>query len=186
VVRLYETLALTLFTIAFFVTFAIKPTLITISGLIKELEVKKQLTATLDRKIASIFTAQTVYAEAASQLPLLDEALPQTPALAVFSGQVEGLVDLRQVKLKSFSFEQFNLFGESVSEKGGQGGVVSYPFTIGVTGPYSSLYGFLGDLETLRRVVNMDSFGFSQTQTETGSTLTLSISGTVASAQQVK
>lgn len=192
VVRLYETLALTLFTTAFFLLFAIKPTAVTISNLLRDLESRRQLAQALDKKISAVLSAQSAFSGISPKLSILDETLPPTPSLTAFANQAEELAKLRQVSLRSLTFEEYNLFGGPVSQQAVTKGaanpvtVTPYPFALSVAGSYSNLYGFLGDLEALRRIVTITGFGFSQSQSETGVSLTLSVSGVVFAAQPSK
>lgn len=188
---MYVTLALTILTVTFFAAFAIRPTAVTIFSLIKELEAKKQLTATLDNKISSLFAAQSTLADITPRLNLIDESLPAKPSLGWFLGQVQALAESRGIKLRSMAVEPFELLGGQPLEKSdknktpltGEPSIVSHPFTLTAVGSYSSLYEFLFDLESLRRVVIINGMGFSQTQNETGeSNLILTVVGVVASA----
>ena len=189
VFRMYVTLSLTLLTITFFALFAIRPTAVTIFDLIAELNTKKALTATLDSKISAIFAAQSVYADVTPRLGILDAAVPETPSLSGFVQQVQLLAGVRQVTLRSLSFEQYNLLGGPVpgpktnkKQASGEFLTTPYPFTLAVVGPYSNLYGFLSDLESLRRIVTISAFAISQGQSETGgTTLTLTVKGNVTS-----
>src|SRR5690606_34207297 len=57
----------------------IRPTLVTMSDLIKELEDKRELDQQLGQKIAALSTAQSTYLSAQSRLAVLDEAIPTSP-----------------------------------------------------------------------------------------------------------
>ena len=77
VARVSIELFLSIFTVIFFAVFAIRPTLLTIADLIKEIEDKEDLIVQLDRKIASLSSAETEYRKFYYQLGLLDEAIPK-------------------------------------------------------------------------------------------------------------
>lgn len=67
--------------VIFFAVFAIRPTLVTMSDLVKEIEDKRDLDQKLTQKIASLSTAQTSYLEVQDRLLLLVQTLPSTPDL---------------------------------------------------------------------------------------------------------
>src|SRR3989344_6028300 len=72
-------LFLSVATVVFFAVFAIRPTLVTMSNLIKELEDKRQLDQQLTQKIAALSTAQATFLNLQPRLVVLDEALPRQP-----------------------------------------------------------------------------------------------------------
>ncbi len=65
--------------VLFFAVFAIRPTLLTMSDLIKELEDKRNLDQQLSQKIAALSTAQASFLGAQNRLVVLDEAIPTSP-----------------------------------------------------------------------------------------------------------
>ena len=79
VARVSLELFLSVGAVIFFAIFAIRPTLVTMSDLVKEIEDKRDLDQKLTQKIASLSTAQTTYLEVQDRLYLLEEALPTTP-----------------------------------------------------------------------------------------------------------
>src|SRR3989338_8628188 len=156
IIRLYETLALMLLTIAFFSFVFIRPTAIRILNLLTEIKQAKEVNQILAQKANDINTAKGVYANLQPQLFLLDETTPQTPSTADFLAKVDNLAQTRQIRLNNVTFEQYNLYGNSVSNKGSSSvsnnftAVGYYPFTIVAIGQYGNLQGFLEDLESLR------------------------------------
>lgn len=74
-------LLLSLSTVIFFAVFAIRPTLLTMSDLIKQIEDKQKLAQDLDKKIAALSSVQSEYLRLQPQLSLLDEAVPSSPQL---------------------------------------------------------------------------------------------------------
>ena len=195
VIRMYETLALTLFTVTFFIYFAIRPTAVTIVGLVKTLAARQDLTAQLDKKISSVFAAQTVYTNLSARLAVLDQALPVEPTLPYLEGSFETLANERQVVLKTVSFDRFSLFGGTVSDQpavsgesakyNGSDRLITYPFTLTATGSYSNLYGFVGDLESLQRLVNVNGFSITQVVNQETTSLVLFVSGEAYAAELV-
>lgn len=169
--RVYTGIILSIFAIAFFGFFAIRPTLVTISGLIKEINDKKELVAQMDQKINALAKAQTNYAQIEDDLFLIDESLPHDPQLSVLIKQLESLARLSSVTLESVRFEKTNLQGESEKEE-----VQEIKFNFALSGDYPNLKQFLNSLDTLRRVVQVESFGFSSKTKEEALLLSLTVS----------
>jgi Tfp pilus assembly protein PilO len=80
--------------VVFFAVFAVKPTLQTMSLLVKEIEDKRALDEQLAQKIASLNTAQAQYQQFSSQFYLLDEAMPKTASLMTGLKIVEKLPEI--------------------------------------------------------------------------------------------
>lgn len=70
-------LFLSICAIVFFAAFAIRPTLLTMSDLIKEIEDKRTLDTQLRQKITALGAAQTDFLAVESRVGVLDEALPR-------------------------------------------------------------------------------------------------------------
>jgi len=107
----YIEVALTLFTIAFFVVFAIRPALSTISGLVGEIKEKEATSREMQRKINTIIEAQENYARYQEKVALIDSFLPPTLSLAQGLAQVIGSAGEAQVPLEIISVPELSLMG---------------------------------------------------------------------------
>lgn len=192
IVRAYETLSLMLLTTAFFAFVFIRPTAARILSLLDQIKSEQQLNQVLLQKTNNINSAISLYSTLSSQLTILDEILPQAPSTADFLAKVDNLAQTRQLNISSVTFDQYNLFGNSNIDTNNSGAnsfpssTGSYTFTIIASGPFSNLEGFIEDLESLRRIVNLTSLTFAQTTAGSGSSLNLTAVGTIASAQVSK
>lgn len=169
--RVYTSIILSIFTIAFFGFFAIRPTLVTIGGLLKEIKDKKEVVAQMDQKIDNLNRAQTNYARIENDLDLVKESLPLDPDLPILIKQLESLARLSSVTIESVRFDKTNLQGEIETEEG-----QAASFSLGLAGDYENLKEFLKSLDTLRRIISVESFGFSSKTEEEVQLLILSIS----------
>jgi type IV pilus assembly protein PilO len=158
--RVYTGIVLTIFTVSFFGFFAIRPTLVTISGLLKEIKDKKGVVKQMDDKITALANAQTNYSQVEEELYLVDQSLPLDPDLASLMKQLEVLARANSVTLESIQYNKINLLGEIEKEEGQKAG-----FSISLSGSYDNLKQFLHSLDNLRRIILVDSFSFS-TKTE--------------------
>lgn len=169
--RVYTGIILSIFTIAFFGFFAIRPTLVTIGGLLKEIKDKREVVAQMDQKINNLNKAQTNYTRIEKDLDLVNESLPLDPDLPILIKQLESLARLSSVAIESVRFEKTNLQGEIETEEGQASG-----FSVTLVGDYKNLKDFLSSLDTLRRIISVKSFGFTSKTEEEIQVLILSIS----------
>ncbi len=169
--KVYSGIVLSILTVAFFGFFAIRPTLVTIGGLLKEIKDRKEVVAEMDRKIDNLEKAQANYSRIRNDLWLIEESLPFDPDLPILIKQVESLARLSSVLVESIRFDKTNLQGEIETEKGEAAG-----FSMTVVGSYENLKNFLNSLDTLRRIISVESFGFTSRIEEETQVLVLTVS----------
>lgn len=122
--------------------------------------------------------AQTNYSMVADSKILVDETLPEKPYFAQLVYQLEGLAQELGLEVSSLNFSEVTLLGEAQkAEPKKIAGPEEISFSIGLTGNYSALSSFLASLEELRRIIKVETFGFSISQKEEMETISLSISG---------
>ncbi len=161
-IRSFAWISLSIFVISFFVLTAIRPTLVTIAQLEREVKDKKEASQKLQTKINSIVAAQKEYAKNIDYLDALNEALPEKnefPRLAFF---VEEIASSSGVELKSLNFEKITTLGEN-SEKTSSL-TNSFSISLSVVGDYSKLKDFLKSLELSRRIIKMETVSFTQSK----------------------
>lgn len=175
-------LSLTFFAISFFAIVAIKPTLVTIAKLNREIKEKREANKQLESKIKALVAAQEVFVKNSENLALLDEALPpknQFPLLAYF---FEQKAQEAQVTLKSLSFDKI-FFGKNINKEkqASESEILSFNFSLGATGSYQNLRSFLVSLETSPRIVDLESSSLNPVKTKSDmeiiSELSISITG---------
>ena len=181
--RMFLEIFLSLATVSFFGTFALRPTLVTIAALLTEINSKEEIVAKLDTKIQNLSTAQTLLDQEIIRLPLIEDAIPQAASPETFVRQFEGLAAKNGVNLLGVSLGQVTLLGE-VKKAPPEEGVTPLPedalgisFSVSIAGNYSNLLGFLADLEKLRRPLAIDTTGITATETDEGKTLVILVSG---------
>ncbi len=172
-VRIYTGIVLSLLTVAFFLFFAIRPTLTTIAALTKEIKDKKSITEKLDDKIKALNAAQVEQQKIAKDLLLVEVALPDNPHLSLLAPQLEALARENGASLRSIQFSEAMLKGQEEekdpqADKEDQG----LGFNLVVVGDYQNLRSFLDSLIDLRRTISVEGFAFSS-EKETGLVLTL-------------
>lgn len=153
-------LLLSLGLVIFLGLFAIKPTLVTMSDLIKEIEDKKELNEQLDKKIAALGTAQTLYLSLEDRLKVLDEAIPSQPQLIRSLKVVEKLATDNQVIIESLSVT--TIPEETISEVNlARLTRTPLPTTVTVVGDYLSIRAYVESLRSMRRSFVVDTVTFS-------------------------
>lgn len=176
----YAGLTLSLLAVAFFGFFALKPTIVTIASLIKEVQNKKQIDRQLQTKINALSVAQTNFALAENSLPLVDDTLPPDPFLSQILYQLEFLTQQEGLTLRSLAVEPVILKGEATQkvEKKMPGPDEVY-FSLSISGNFENLTRFISSLENLRRILTIDSLTFTPSKAEEEKIMNLNISGKV-------
>ena len=181
--RMFLEILLSLVTVSFFGAFALRPTLVTITALLTEIDSKEEIVTKLDTKIQNLALATSLMESETARLPLIENAVPATASPETFVRQFEGLAAKNGINLLGVSLGQVTLLGE-VKKVPPEEGVTPLPedalgisFSVSLSGNYSELLGFLADLEKLRRPLAIDTTGITTTETEEGKTLVILVSG---------
>jgi len=152
-------LIFSLFAILFFAVLAIRPTLQTISGLITEINEKKELDQQLQRKIVALSTAQDEYQRLSSKINLLDQTIPSKPELiktikVIEKHATENNVVITSIRIPEIPEETSQMTANQTPER------IDLYFSIRVTGDYPSIRDFLGALNQYRRMIVVEEIGF--------------------------
>lgn len=168
-VRSFTYLTLSLFTIAFFGFFAIRPTLVIIASLTKEIKEKEAIEKKFQDKIASLIKAQEEYSTHQEKFSLIDQALPSSPEFPSLILPLEKEALNSSVQVQSFSIAKIEIFKrEKVKAESNQ--ALSFEFTLALSGDYQNLVNFLKNFDRLRRSVLIDKFSFGLTKKTGGET----------------
>ncbi|MEK7127262.1 MAG: type 4a pilus biogenesis protein PilO, partial [Patescibacteria group bacterium] len=144
--RAYFTVVMSIFTVAIFVAFAIRPTIATIAGLTRQIEDKQGLNRRLDEKINSLSALQNDYQVAEKDLPLVFTALPTDPSVS------QAIIFLE----KTATASGINLSKVSVAKADyGKNSTVSaelVPVTLTFSGSFDSVKNFFKQVLNLPRL----------------------------------
>lgn len=142
--KAYLELFLSIITIAFLLVFAIKPTLVTIGTLVTKINVEQKTSDDMDTKIKNLGTAQTLYNANEDKIILLNQSVPKGPDVGGYIRQLEGVMKKDGITPLSFSInKQVDILGSTGS------GTVRV--TGAVSGSYGGIFGYLKDIELMRR-----------------------------------
>ncbi len=156
---------------------ALKPTLVTIAGLVGEIDQKRVIEQRLDEKIASLAAAQRAYQEISAKLPLLDEAVPVKARVGKWVDSVEALAAANGLEATGVSLAGVPMGGKT----GDGGGLVEINFTVGATGEYGQIRQFVEQMEKLRRIVKLETVTVTQNDQAEGK-LSLTMRGGIGVA----
>lgn len=123
VTRVSLELLMSLLTVIFFALFALRPTLNTMTQLVREIEEKRVVDQQLSSKIAALSTAQNEYFTYSSRFPVLESAVFQELSLENALIYLEYLADLADTSLSSLQIRDFPVAlppvdGESGASRG--------------------------------------------------------------------
>ena len=146
VTRLFE-IGATLFFISFFVFFAIKPTLLTISSLVGEIKSKELLSKELKGKIDDIIAAQDLFSQVQERYYLVESSLPQNPHFYLANSHLFTLSQNHQVPLNKLDYivSDSDYFATSIS----------------TSSSYLSAISLISDILNSRRLIDINAFSFS-------------------------
>jgi len=176
-VQAFLEIILSLGTLIVFVVFAIKPTILTMISLRKEIKSKQETLNALNQKITDLQTANRVYQSNITVIPNIESAIFGAPLPETVTEQILGLGLKNSVNVAGLSIGQVALVGQNNTRKEAAdlpqlpGGSQSLPVTINVKGEYLNLKTFLADLENSRIPIKLDSLTLSSSQLSFGNIL---------------
>jgi len=156
-------LSLTILTVCFFLIVAIRPTLVTIAKLNKEIKDLSEANQKLQTKINTIVEAQNEFAKYSDDLFLLDQAVPDNsdfPRLVYF---LEQSTVNEGVELKSLNLDRIGV-AEKTAKEATASAIQTLNFSITASGDYLRLVNLLQDLESSRRILRLGSTSFTLTK----------------------
>ncbi len=173
---------LSLATISLFGVFALKPTLLTISQLITDVNGKEETISKMEQKIANLNTAQNLFFQQSENISLVKSAIPDAPDPQGFVRQIEGVANQNSVKVLGISLGEVVLVGKTTikplsEETPLPSGALGLNYSISVSGSYPNLSFFISSLENLRRPIRIDNLGITSSETETGKAIIMILSG---------
>ena len=145
--------------VLFFAIFAIRPTLQTMSELIKEIEDKRNLDAQLGQKIASLSTAQSQYQLFSEQFYLLDEALPKTAQINHSLQIIEKMASDNRLVIQAITTSAVP--EELVETEAQTASRETLTFNVDVAGDYLNIRQFIGNVMASRRMMIVDQVSFA-------------------------
>jgi hypothetical protein len=162
-IRVYLEILLSLLTISVFSVFALRPTLLTIAELLREIEAKRETLQKMNNKITNLTQAQILYDQNRSQILLLRSSVPDYPQPDVILRQFEGITARNGLNLINITFDESPIKGnpargvkkgrdtENIPENAL---AVKSNFSTGRDN-YAAVTGFIKNFEDLRLPLNI-------------------------------
>lgn len=168
-VRGYFSFVASLILIAFFLVFALSPTITTVLTLQKKIAEQKTTIAAMDQKITDIIMAQENFAQIQGDLPMLALALPEVPSpQTIIAGVMQSASDFG-LQVTQLTFRDLPLSKDVVVASADQVseslGVVVIDFSFTVSGTSADVREFLGSLENLSRQIKITNLTLSEGKT---------------------
>lgn len=135
---------------------ALRPTLLTISELVREIKDEQQLVEALERKISALQTAQRTLGELEGRLYLLDDAVPTDFDVEVLMKELELLAIDEGLRMIGITQEGFLLRLQGVT-KDQPAEVATLPIALSVGGSEESIRSFIAKLERFDRLMVINS-----------------------------
>ncbi len=155
--------------------FAIQPTLVTMSDLIKEIDDKKELNDKLEKKISQLQSAQNEYYRVENRLYLIDEAIPSQPELIRVLKIVELLATESNVLISSVGVP--TIPDEEISQLSfAQIAQQPLAVSVSVSGDYVDIRSYVEALRKSRRIFEVASVTFNVSENRGDQSLQASIS----------
>lgn len=130
---------------------ALRPTLITISTLLGQINSQQDIEQKLDAKITALQQAQTLLSSIQSKLSYLDNGLPTAANLGIWAETIKTIASGSGVAITSFSLEDIPL--SKMSTASAQlSNLTKVNFKISIGGDYPQLVNFIDTLEKLPRL----------------------------------
>lgn len=99
-----------------FAIFALRPTLLTIAELIREIETKKDTLVKMDSKIQNLSKAQSLFDLERQKIRLLETAMPKKPSPQDFARQIEGLTVKHQINISDITVDKVLILGKATDK----------------------------------------------------------------------
>lgn len=184
----YVEVILTLFTISFFAIFAIRPAVVTISGLVGEINRKEELSKKMGQKINSVIVAQEQYALVQENWKLLASFLPSEFDFPEAIAQVAGSAQENEISINNLQFDNMSFVSQNVLSKSKpetlseieSKNLKAISFSFNSRSELDSLKTYLPQLMGSRRWTKIDSYQLSKSDSkkeEERSGINLSIDG---------
>lgn len=174
VARVSVELFLTIGLVMFLAIFAIRPTLITMSNLIKEIDDKKAHHEKLEKKIVSLATAQSEYSSFEDRLPYLDQAISSKPELVYSLKVIEKLASDNNVVMSGMTVSE--LPTEETTDTPFSTRVLNtLPISLNMVGDYISIRNFTEAIRNNRHAYMIENISFNLNKDETVQILNTSL-----------
>lgn len=157
-------LGATIFLVAFFLLFAIKPTVLVISSLIGEINSKKILTAGMKNKISNVIQAQDSFSQVQQRYLIIDSSLPKLERYSYSANQIIAAARASGIDLTNLNFDVANDSNLSQTVKPSNKNLKSYAVSVSSNSDFASLITYVDRLLNNRRHFEIPTITISAVQ----------------------
>jgi hypothetical protein len=159
--------------VTFFLVFALRPTIVTISALKGDIESKKILKEELRVKINKVIAAQELFSQVQERYAVVNSSLPDKPNYFDSATIVQQIAKKYNIPADSLAF---TLDSDEVKE---DQGIKSFSVGVGVNGPFTNALNFAADVLKNRRTDYISTISFA-TSADSASTASPSASSGIS------
>lgn len=152
--------------ITFFLVFAVRPAILTITKLYGEIKQKEELSKKMKRKLQDIISAQVIFSDVQEKYFLVYSGLPETPRYVYTAVQLKGSMNSSNSDWDEF---EFNTKSETkVQDENAKNDSNLRRKTISIQKKidFTSLSALLNELDNNRRLFTIDSISVSKPSKE--------------------
>lgn len=170
--KAYTFLSISFLTVAFFIFFAIRPTINTIVGLQKQIADNKEVENKLQDKINALSQLQAEMNILEPDIPLIDTALPTKSEVVTLLKNVESLAQQNNASLSAVQIGEAALSDLSdaalqqaqiqVQQQNGVGEAIPVSFIFTVEGGYVNIANLINKITNLPRIVATQNVSISK------------------------
>lgn len=165
----YLTIVLTLAASIVLGLLAVNPTFSTIANLQKQISDNNFVDQQLQQKLNNLSILQQKYSGMQSDLPIVENAIPTSTQIPLFTAEVQSIAQESSITLTGFQTAEIDLAKKTADSTS------SFDFTVSASGSYQNMQDFLNKLIDFQRIVNLKEINLSTNN----SVLKLSVTGTV-------
>jgi len=154
----YFYITISLFTLSFFGFFAIRPTIITIVNLNRQLKDNEQVLERIKQKQQDLAKLTALQDSLKNEIPLIEKAVPNVPKIPHLSRQIETVALKNNVNLTSLNFGAIDV-GGATSES-----LLSFSISITAEGAENDVNKFIRDLTSMDRLLGFERFTTGKTK----------------------
>jgi Tfp pilus assembly protein PilO len=165
--RAYTAIIFSFLVVSLFSWYAIRPTMQTIFTLRREIVDKTDLDKKMEDKISALIEAQAAYQELEPNLPVIDQALPETSDAVRAARDLQGLAADSRVTITAISISSLPLTdttGPGAKQATGSDKLANFPISLSVTGTYPDIKNFTRGILNVRRIMQIPSMLFFPTR----------------------
>lgn len=174
-IRASVEIILSVFAVAMLIFFAIRPTIINIFALQKNITDQEAVLKKAENKIGQLLKAEKQLSDFSDRLNLIDSAVPTGKSFFAFAKRVEIIALDSGIKIESYSFPSDHMSGITNLKqidatkiknltKVGPNGLVEYKVNIKISGNQKTITSFLNRLENMDLLAFVKEFTISKDQ----------------------